>query len=63
MLFFFQKIILINCKNKSVTDLTAGELRIEKTVFTCQVFDSYFFPFTFAPQSSVFLGSDFLGKE
>ena len=23
--FFFQKIILINCKHKSVTDLTAGE--------------------------------------
>ena len=27
MLFYFQKIILINCKDKSVTDLTTGELQ------------------------------------
>ena len=26
MLFFFQKIIHINCKDRSVTDLTAGEI-------------------------------------
>ena len=30
-----------------------------KTVFTCQIFDFCFFPFTFAPQSSAFLGSVF----
>ena len=50
-----------------MTGLTAGELRnvelgLKKTVFTCQVFDLYYFPFTFVLQSSVFLGSIFLGK-
>jgi len=46
MLFCFQKIILIDCKDKSVTDLTAGELIKElnkKAAKTCQVLTSIFF--------------------